>query len=263
VFRASVYSCARELELNLPFLSQKSSILWLLLDIEGTTSSVEFVYETLFPYASAHVESYLREHFAEAELQKLIETLRAEHTVEAATNAELDEWRGGTSEEEITSAARYVRRLIALDRKVTSLKRLQGKIWEEGFRSGELLGDVYEDVPRAFARWTAEGKRIAIFSSGSVPAQRLLFGHSKAGDLSKYIEVYFDTTTGAKREAASYGKIAKALGVRTESVLFVSDVAPELDAARDAGMGTALMVRPGTARSNDSRHACIESFDGL
>jgi enolase-phosphatase E1 len=263
VFRAQLFSGPREFELNLPFLPKNSSTLWLLLDIEGTTSSVEFVYKTLFPYASVRVESYLREHFGEAEIQTLIGALRAEHEVEAATNAELDEWLRATSEEEITSAARYVHRLIALDRKATSLKTLQGKIWEEGFRSGELLGDVYEDVPRAFARWSAEGKRIAIFSSGSVQAQRLLFGHSKAGDLTKYIEAYFDTTTGPKREAASYRAIGKALGVRTESVLFVSDVAAELDAAAGAGMATALMARPGAVSSNDRRHSCIESFDEL
>src|SRR5258708_37443109 len=139
--------------------------------------------------------------------------------------------------------------LIALDRKATPLKTLQGKIWEEGFRSGELHGDVYEDVPRAFERWSAEGRRIAIFSSGSVQAQRLLFGHSKTGDLTKYIDAYFDTATGPKRERTSYTAIATGLGIDAARILFVSDVEAELGAAREAGMQTAWMLRAGAPRS--------------
>ena len=263
MFRASLFSWPREFELNLPFLPNNSSILCLLLDIEGTTSSVEFVYKTLFPFASAHVESYLSRHSAEPEIKRRMSELRAEQSADAAKDPQIGVWMRGTAEEEIVTAAVYVRHLIAQDRKVTPLKTLQGMIWEEGFQSGELKGHVYEDVPGAFARWREEGKRIAIFSSGSVQAQRLLFGHSEAGDLTKYIEAYFDTTTGPKREAASYEKIAKSLGVATGSVFFVSDVAAELDAAQDAGMRTALMVRPGASRSNDVRHACIETFDGF
>ena len=250
-------------ELSLPFLPKYSSIHCLLLDVEGTTSSVEFVYKTLFPFASAHVESYLHRHSAEPEVRHLLSELRAEQAADAAKDPQIGVWMRGTEEEEIVTAAQYVRHLIAVDRKTTPLKTLQGKIWEEGFRSGELLGDVYEDVPRAFAGWHAGGKRIAIFSSGSVQAQRLLFGHSKAGDLTKYIEAYFDTTTGPKREAASYAAIAKSLGVSAESILFVSDVEAELGAAREAGMQTALMLRPGTTRPVAARHGCIESFDEL
>src|SRR4029077_2123084 len=120
------------------------------------------VYKTLFPYASARAEAYLREHAAEAEVQSLIEGLRAESRREAEKDPRLEVWRGGSAEDEIASAARYVRRLIELDRKVTRLKTLQGMIWEEGFRSGELKGHVYEDVPRAFKRWKKNGKRIGI-----------------------------------------------------------------------------------------------------
>ncbi len=236
-------------------LPNNPSIHFLLLDIEGTTTPVDFVYKTLFPFASARVEAFLREHSEEAKIRDLIAELRQEHG--------LENWNRETREAEIVSAASYVRQLIAEDRKVTPLKTLQGEIWEEGYRSGELHGEVYEDVPRALLRWKKEGKRIAIFSSGSVLAQRLLFGHSNAGDLTVYIDAYFDTTTGPKREAASYKSIGNALAATTGSMLFVSDVTQELDAARDAGMYTALMVRPRSPQPAGSRHACIESFDQL
>jgi len=263
VFRAELFSRPAKFELRLPFLPKSSSIGCLLLDIEGTTSSVEFVYNTLFPFASAHVEGFLHRHSADPEIKRLVSELRAEQAADAAKDPQLGVWMRGTAEEEIATAGKYVRHLIALDRKTTPLKTLQGKIWEEGFRSGELFGDVYDDVPRAFARWSAKGNRIAIFSSGSVQAQRLLFGHSKAGDLSKYIEAYFDTTTGPKREAASYTAIAETLGIDAAGILFVSDVEAELDAAGAAGMQTALMLRPGAERPTAAKHGCIESFDEL
>lgn len=249
-----LFSRTSKPELNLALLPNNTSILFLLLDIEGTTTPVDFVYKTLFPFASVRVESFLRAHSEESKIGDLISELRKEHG--------LENWDRETREAEIASAASYARQLIAQDKKVTPLKTLQGEIWEEGYRSGELRGEVYEDVPRAFERWKKEGKRIAIFSSGSVLAQKLLFGHSNAGDLTRYIEAYFDTTTGPKREAASYKAIGNALGATTGSMLFVSDVTQELDAARDAGMCTALMVRPGSSPA-DSSHACIESFDEL
>jgi enolase-phosphatase E1 len=247
----------------LPLFPDNSSIRCLLLDIEGTTSSIDFVYKTLFPYASARAEDYLREHFAEREVTKLVESLRTEQAREAMNGARIAEWRGDSAEEMIKAAASYVQHLIALDRKVTPLKTLQGMIWEDGFREGELKGHVYEDVPRAFVKWKSEGKRIAIFSSGSVQAQKLLFGYSIAGDLTKYIDAYFDTTTGPKREAASYTAIAKTLGLSAESMLFISDIAAELDAAREAGIQTALMLRTGNSQPNLEAHPCIENFDGL
>jgi enolase-phosphatase E1 len=249
--------------LNLPLFPENSSIRWLLLDIEGTTSSVDFVYKTLFPFASGHAQDYLRVHFAESEMQKLIESLRIEHEREAMNDPRIGTWQSNSAKETIETAANYVRHLIALDRKATPLKALQGMIWEEGFKSGELKGHVYEDVPRALARWKGQEKKIAIFSSGSVQAQKLLFGHSIEGDLTKYIEAYFDTTTGPKREAASYTKIAKVLGTSAGNVLFVSDVIAELDSAHEAGMETAWMVRPGSAEQGKSRHARIENFESV
>lgn len=244
-------------------LPENSAIDCLLLDIEGTTTPVDFVYKTLFPFASARVETYLYRRSADPAVKRLINELRAEQAADAARDPQIGVWMRGTLDEEIATAANYVRHLIAVDRKVTSLKTLQGRIWEEGFLSGELRGDVYEDVPRAFQRWKRTGKRIAIFSSGSVLAQRLLFAHSVAGDLTVYIDAYFDTLTGPKREAASYASIANALETQASCVLFVSDVAAELDAAQAAGMKTALMVRPGAVVADDSPHVRLNSFDGV
>lgn len=249
--------------MNSPALPKTLSIFCLLLDIEGTTTPVDFVYKTLFPFAAERVDGYLRRHVAEPETVSLLEDLRQAHAAEWTDHPAIGSWLRRTREEEIASATKYVRHLMAQDRKVTPLKTLQGKIWEEGYGSGDLLGEVYEDVPRAFTRWHADGKRIAIFSSGSVLAQKLLFGHSNAGDLTKFIEAYFDTTTGPKREAKSYSAIAETLGVRNENIAFVSDVEAELDAAKEAGMQTALMIRPGAADTNGGRHATIKSFDEL
>ena len=148
------------------------------------------------------------------------------------------------------------------DRKSTGLKSLQGKIWEEGYRSGDLKGEVYPDVLPALERWRKEGIDIAIFSSGSVQAQRSLFRNSVAGDLTRFIKAYFDTTTGPKREPESYRRIAAALERSPSEVLFVSDIGAELDAARAAGMQTALCVRTGSLQGAVV-HPSIHRFDEI
>jgi enolase-phosphatase E1 len=233
----------------------------ILLDIEGTTTPIDFVFKTLFPFASARVEDFLRSHVQDAEIAALLEELRKSHRGDV-TNGALA-WAEGTNEERIASASRYVRWLITHDSKVTPLKTLQGKIWEEGFRSGELKGEVYPDVAPAFARWQVQGRRIAIFSSGSVLAQKLLFSNSTAGDLSSFLDGYFDTTAGSKREGESYKKIAGAIGAQPTGILFVSDVGEELDAARAAGMKTAHSLRPGISVLKNLTHREIRSFDEL
>ena len=149
------------------------------------------------------------------------------------------------------------------DRKSTGLKSLQGRIWEEGYRSGELEGEVYPDVLPALERWRKQGIDIAIFSSGSVQAQRSLFRNSVAGDLTRFIGGYFDTTTGPKREPESYARIAAALKRSPPDVLFVSDIAAELDAARTAGMRTALCVRAQGSAQPTRGHRVIHAFDQL
>jgi enolase-phosphatase E1 len=187
--------------------------------------------------------------------------LRREHAAEHPRPHDLPPWDPA---DELRSAAAYVYWLMDRDHKSTGLKSLQGKIWEAGYRAGELKGkgEVYADVRPAIARWRAAGKRIAIFSSGSVQAQRNLFANTTAGDLSAFLSGYFDTTTGPKRDAASYRRIAGELRCRPADVLFVSDVSAELDAARGAGMQTALCVR-GAPPAIDNGHAVIHTFEEL
>ena len=240
-------------------LPNSSAIRALLLDIEGTTTPIDFVVKTLFPYAAADVEQFLRQNNSDSEIKDLIAELRSTWSGAASSGAPV--WIESSPEEKLISAASYVRWLIARDSKITPLKALQGKIWEQGFRSGQLKGEVYPDVAPAFVRWRKQGMRLAIFSSGSVLAQRLLFTHSTAGDLSSYIEAYFDTTAGPKREPASYRKIASALQVPPDQILFVSDVPAELDAAGSGGLLTAFSLRPGISRSPSLSHTAIHNFD--
>jgi enolase-phosphatase E1 len=241
--------------------SNPSQIRALLLDIEGTTTPIDFVFKTLFPYAAARVEEFLRENSADPEIEQVIAELRSTWSGAASSGAPV--WVESSPEEKLASAASYVRWLIGRDSKITPLKTLQGKIWEKGFRSGSLKGEVYPDVAPAFTRWRRQGRRIAIFSSGSVLAQKLLFSHSTAGDLSPFIEAYFDTTTGPKREPASYKEIAATLNLPPEQILFVSDIPAELDAARAARTDAAHSLRPGIPAQPTSAHPSLESFDRL
>jgi enolase-phosphatase E1 len=227
-----------------------------LLDIEGTTTPLDFVMRVLFPYSRERVAEYLVRHFEESETTADIRGLRAEHEGDAAAGHDPPPWADAPE-----AIATYARWLMDQDRKATALKSLQGRIWEEGFHAGQLRGVVYEDVPRAFERWRGAGRTIAIFSSGSVLAQKLLFGHTDAGDLTPFLAACFDTTTGSKREAESYRRIAAALGHDPGSILFVSDVVAELNAASGAGLATALCVRDGPLPP--SAHRVIRGFDGL
>ena len=227
---------------------------FVLLDIEGTTTPVDFVHRVLFPYARARVAAFLDAQAADPETVADVAGLRAEYERDRTAGLSLPAWGEG--------AWVYAQWLMDQDRKLTALKALQGRIWAMGFASGELRGQVYADVPRALRRWTAAGRRVAIFSSGSVLAQKQVFGHSDHGDLTPLLSAYFDTTTGPKGETASYRRIASALGEKSEAGLFVSDVVPELDAARDAGFRTSLALRtaPGPPANG---HAGIKSFDEL
>jgi enolase-phosphatase E1 len=231
----------------------------LLLDVEGTTTAVTFVYDVLFPFARAHLREFLEAAAPDPAVREDIALLGAERRAEAEAGA--PEWRDG-GPETIASAAAYAEWLMDRDRKSTALKSLQGRIWEGGYRSGALQSHVYPDVRPALERCRAQGRPVAIFSSGSVLAQRLLFAHTTEGDLTPLLHAYFDTTTGPKTAARSYGRIAEALRVAPAAVLFVSDVAAELDAARTAGMGTALCVREGPAPT-PSNHPVLRRFDEI
>lgn len=230
-----------------------------LLDVEGTTTPVEFVTGTLFPFARERFPAYLRERAADPAVRADLAALRAEHAREGASDPP-PPWRDG---DELASATTYLFWLMDRDRKSTALKSLQGRVWEAGFRAGTLVGPVYPDVPAALRRWKAEGREACIFSSGSVLAQRLLFGHSSAGDLTPYLAAFFDTSTGPKREARSYHRIAAARGRPPGEWLFLSDLKEELDAAREAGMHTGLVVRSGRPEPPPGSHPVVHSFDEL
>lgn len=216
-----------------------SAIKVILLDIEGTTTPIDFVYQILFPYARQHLQSYLATHWDEAQAD--LAQLQTEHAADVQQGLQppvLDS-------SQLDSVVAYLHWLMAQDRKSTPLKSLQGKVWETGYKSGELKSQMFADVPPAFAHWQRQAKRIAIFSSGSVLAQKLLFAYTECGDLSGFISGWFDTNIGAKREAESYHRIATALSCEPQAVTFISDVTAELAAAQAAGMQTFLALRPG------------------
>jgi enolase-phosphatase E1 len=228
-----------------------------LLDVEGTTTPVDFVFRVLFPDARERMLGFLEAHAADPDVALDVGGLREEHARDTTAGRQPPEW-----EDEPAAIAAYGRWLMDEDRKLTALKSLQGRIWAEGYAAGRLRGQVYDDVPPALGRWTRSGRRVAIFSSGSVLAQELLFRHSDHGDLTPFLSAHFDTTTGPKREADSYRAIAAAMDAPASTGLFVSDVVAEVDAAREAGFATALAVRipPGAA---GHPHRAIRTFDEL
>ena len=223
----------------------------ILLDIEGTTTPIAFVKDVLFPFARRNAAAFLAAHGHEPEVRADL-ALLAEERVREQTN--------GAPPAESSDPLPYLFWLMDRDRKSTALKSLQGRIWRDGYESGVLVADVYPDVVPALARFRDAGIGVSIFSSGSVLAQRLLFGHTNSGDLRPFVSAWFDTTTGGKKEAASYARIASALGHRAAEVLFVSDVPEELDAAEGARMDVALCVRPGTPEPVPARHRVVRSL---
>jgi enolase-phosphatase E1 len=238
-----------------------NSIQAILLDIEGTTTPIDFVFRTLFPFARQRLQQFLLEHGSEPGIRNDIDALRTQHRADAAGQLNSPPWVDDSPGTEFASAAAYGAWLIDRDSKCSALKSLQGKIWQEGYRTGELRGEVYPDVPEALARWSRQGKIVNIFSSGSVLAQKLLFGSTAAGDLTGFLRAYFDTTTGPKNAPASYLRIAETLALEAPNILFISDVAKELDAARDAGMQTALCVRTESTERVVSTHRMVNSFE--
>jgi enolase-phosphatase E1 len=216
-----------------PAALRAAGIRVVLLDIEGTTTPMAFVHDVLFPYARARVAQYLADASSpDPETAHILDGLREEHARDVA--------RG---EHPPATPTAYALWLMDRDRKSGPLKTLQGKIWQHGYATGELKGEVYPDVPPALAEWTAAGVRVGIFSSGSVLAQKLLFSTTPAGDLTPFLTWHFDTAIGPKQHADSYSAIAQAIGVPPTEILFISDSEPELAAARCAGMHTQLSVR--------------------
>lgn len=228
-----------------------------LLDIEGTTTPINFVHQTLFGFARARLDGFLEQHWNDPEIRADVARLETEHAADTSHPAP-PPWR-----DDKPAVAAYLHWLMDRDRKSTGLKSLQGKIWEEGYRAGDLKGEVYPDVLPALERWRSQGVDIAIFSSGSIQAQRSLFGNTPDGDLTRFIRAYFDTTTGPKGAPESYTRIAAGLGLSPSEVLFVSDVRTEVDAALAAGMRTALCVRTPGSEPATSPHPVIGAFEQL
>lgn len=234
----------------------------ILLDIEGTTTPIAFVTATLVPYARAHIRSYLERNGDSSQYTTLLEAFRREHAADAQARQPVPPWTGSGLAARASVEA-YAEWLMSHDRKSPALKELQGYIWEDGYKSGDLVAPVYPDVPPAFERWRSAGETIAIFSSGSVLAQRWLFRCTTAGDLTPYLEWYFDTATGPKQDPGSYARIARETSQAPADVLFISDVVAELNAARAAGMRTTLSIRPGNHRQPPHEHSTITSFEEI
>lgn len=222
-----------------------------LLDIEGTTSSVSFVYDVMFPFARRELDAYLDKAWRTPECRAACAQIARD-----AGHESLAADRDAVRDEVV--------RLMDGDIKATGLKELQGLIWEHGFQSGELLAHVYDDVPPALLRWNGSGLDVRIYSSGSIQAQKLFFGHTEFGNLLPQFRGHYDTTTGPKREAGSYTAIAAAFELPPSDVVFLSDVTAELDAARTAGMQTVLVLRPGNKPVDEGHgHKVISSFAQL
>ena len=212
----------------------------ILLDIEGTTSSINYVHETMFNFVRECLVDFLNDHWHEESVQSAISQMAADAGQELAT------WIGSVEESQAREmVAAKVNELMDQDAKSTGLKSLQGQIWKDGFESGRLVGHLYDDVQPAIELWHSQGKSIYIYSSGSIAAQQLYFGHSQAGNLLPLIDGHFDTTTGPKKSPGSYSKIAQNIGVEPSQILFLSDSVAELDAARSAGCLTGHSLRPG------------------
>jgi len=217
-------------------------------DIEGTTSSIDFVKDVLFPYARKRLPAFVEMHADRPEVQHWLHEAAKEAGIIEASCQEIIELLLGW---------------IDQDRKSTALKALQGMIWKEGYEAGEYRAHVYPEVSARLHAWRADGLHLYVYSSGSVPAQRLFFRYSDAGDLTPLFAGYFDTETGPKRESASYTKIAEALGERPEHILFLSDIVEELDAARAAGLQTGWLLRPPQTMPAEPRHPAYADFDAI
>jgi enolase-phosphatase E1 len=213
---------------------------FVLMDIEGTTTSVSFVYEVLFPYFQNNIqrlEKVKNLKQVKQAFDQVKEIVRNEENIELNTVQEIIDKLLIWSKE---------------DRKVTPLKTLQGVLWQTGYKTGEIVGHVYPEVPVKLMEWKNLRLRMGIFSSGSVAAQKLLFGYTQTGDLNRYLEHYFDTKTGSKRDVNTYKEIARKINFEPKHILFLSDIFEELEAANAAGFKTIQLIRPGTEPRWDS-----------
>ena len=219
-----------------------------LTDIEGTTGSIAFVKDVLFPYADAHLDAFVERHDEDPRVAAALDDAANEAGIDpsdrAGVLAELHAW-------------------IAQDAKVTALKTLEGMIWADGYNNGELKGHIYDDAVSGLRRWHEAGLHLYVYSSGSIAAQHLIFGHSIAGDLRPFFCGYFDTTTGGKRDPESYVRIAAEIAQAPGDVVFLSDNVAELDAARESGLQTVQLARPEDGTQRTDTHPAVTSFDEI
>lgn len=231
-----------------------------LLDIEGTTSAIDFVHTTMFDYARNNLEGFLVSSFETKETIEALEVF-AQDEKQPSLAAFLE----GTSSksEKIARIVNLASQRMKEDSKATGLKALQGMVWRTGFNNGELKGHIYNDVPDAFNRWKKSGITIAIYSSGSILAQKIYFANTTFGNLGTLISNHFDTTSGPKRISSSYKNITNILNAKAGDILFLSDVTEELDAAKAAGMATGLLIRPGNKPAGNNDHPAYDDFNTL
>lgn len=231
------------------------------LDIEGTTTPVSFVYDVLFPFARAHVGEFLEKNWEDEAVQAAVSQIARDVAADAEAGVEGARAVDTTSPKSVVESVLWQ---MDSDRKATGLKDLQGQIWLNGYLHGELEAIVYEDVPKAFKDWRDDEVPVYIYSSGSVAAQKLLFAYTGYGSLKGYLSGYFDTTTGPKRVAQSYRDIAASIGLAPERVVFVTDIYEEAVAAREAGLQAKIIVRAGNKELPAAHDfVVIESFDEL
>lgn len=231
------------------------------LDIEGTTTPVTFVYDVLFPFARKAFPSFLEKHWNEAPVVSDIKLVQEQHTADVADGLNPPLLKiDGTQQKQAASYTAYLLWQMDQDRKTTGLKSLQGKIWEQGYKDGALLGDLFEDVAGILKQLHRSGIPIYIYSSGSIHAQKLLFGQTKEGDLLSLLSGHFDTTTGPKREAQSYKLIVESIGKEPGNILFATDVVQEADAAVEAGMQAVILDRPGNHPQPKHKHTVWQTL---
>ena len=229
-------------------MSSQRGLRAILTDIEGTTSSIAFVKDVLFPYSRERLRTFVEAHASEAAVQHCLRETAREAGIPKADRDAI-----------IATLLRW----IAEDRKATPLKALQGMIWREGYETGAYRAHLYPEVAARLREWKARGLRLCVYSSGSVAAQKLFFAYSGEGDLTPLFDGYFDTEIGGKREADSYARIVSAMDVQPNEVLFLSDISAELDAARAAGLRTTQVCRPPEVCPQASAHPCVADFDAI
>ncbi|KAM5272235.1 enolase-phosphatase E1 [Ctenodactylus gundi] len=252
-------------------ISVPAEVTVILLDIEGTTTPIAFVKDILFPYIKENVKEYLQTHWEEEECQQDVSLLRKQAEEDAHLEGAIP--IPAASENGVDDLQQVIQAVVdnvcwqmSLDRKTTALKQLQGHMWRAAFMAGRVKAEFFADVVPAVRKWREAGMKVYIYSSGSVEAQKLLFGHSTEGDILELVDGHFDTKIGHKVESESYRKIASSIGCSTNNILFLTDVTGEASAAEEADVHVAVVVRPGNAGLTDDEktyYTLITSFSEL